>query len=374
MPNRKRPSRKQSAPGPIAAHLLPDTIARDVDGARWDEVVRLLCEYFQLPDLTTRGRLKKVHNHFDNIYRKLDDAYTTNIDNETVVGGIVNIWAKMFADALLRDKLFKRGLVAKMIPVFDMPEAWYVGLQALTAVTHHGGVNARREIAKITPTLLRLLSEHPDNPKVIELATVTMAHAISATVGQQHPADRKLVALLDMRSVLEATMNNLRKPFVSHLMLTHAMTLVTSSTLHCHKEYNAVPSVVSFLVACLRSNDVTTRCSALGGLFRLIIHDSEEDRRLYDPQRIMAAVQRGFPENLQDIMVDYGLQRCDLTLILKTAGAYQKAMMKCAQGKDLYALGKSLADFILCTEFSIAEGMFQALNERTGLPETIDVG
>ena len=39
----------------------------------------------------------------------LDDAYVKNAGNVKVMGGIVGIWAKMSADALLRDKLLKEG-------------------------------------------------------------------------------------------------------------------------------------------------------------------------------------------------------------------------------------------------------------------------
>ncbi len=67
-------------------------------------------------DLTTRHGLKKVHARFNEIYRKLDAAYTSaesNV-NEKVMGGVVGIMAKMCADALLRDKLFDQGSYSSM--------------------------------------------------------------------------------------------------------------------------------------------------------------------------------------------------------------------------------------------------------------------
>ena len=65
-----------------------------------------------LADLTTRNGLKKIHRDFDAIYRRLDRLYDKNSTNEKIVGGVVGIYAKMCADSILRDKLFKAGLWA----------------------------------------------------------------------------------------------------------------------------------------------------------------------------------------------------------------------------------------------------------------------
>ena len=64
-------------------------------------------------DLGTRHGLKKVHSDFDKIHKKLDAAYVgaQSRHMEKLMGGIVGIWAKMCADSILRDKLFKEGKV-----------------------------------------------------------------------------------------------------------------------------------------------------------------------------------------------------------------------------------------------------------------------
>ena len=49
-------------------------------------------------------------------------------------------------------------------------------------------------------------------------------------------------------------------------------------------------------------------------------------------------------------------------------------MMQCAQDRDLYKLGHTIARLIPRNEFSISEGGFQAINKFTGKPEFADVG
>ena len=266
------------------------------------------------------------------------------------------------------------GFVSRLAPLLDIPLTRYIVLQALSTVTHHGGLVARHEIAKLTPTLLRLLREFPDDDALTELTTVIMFHAIGAVISQEEDPDPQLLRRLDMHSVLKITTDNLRKPSASRLMINHAMGILNSATLHCHKECKALPSLVTFLVACLRGNDLITRCNALGGLIRLNYKESEPDMRFYDPQKMIAAVQRRFPDELVDIIMDYGFERCDMTLTLQSTKGFQHAMTEVVRTHDLYALGHTLARLILRTEFSVADGMFEVQNERTGKFEKMDVG
>ncbi|KAH9926735.1 uncharacterized protein B0H18DRAFT_331328 [Fomitopsis serialis] len=357
-------------------YKIPATFAHDIENAEgWNAIVEFLCDFFDLPDLTTRSGLKKAHARFNEISKKLDAAYTKGNDNEKIMGGIVGIWAKMSADALLRDKLFKAGLVSKMMPLLDIPSTRHIGLQALSTVTHHGGVAARQEIAKQTPVLLRLMEEFPDDDKIAELAIVVMCHAIGAVVDiSDEVPDPKLLETLDMRTVLKMTIDNFRKPNASAFLMSHGLGLLTGSTLHCYKECKALPPVSSFLVACMRSEEITTRCNVLAGILRLNLAESEPDMRYYDPRLLMEAVQRRFPQELVDVMVEYGFERCDTTLTLRSSNEFQKAMQACLHDKDLYKLGKKTAELIVRTEFAIVNGMYQAVNERTGQLEVVDVG
>ncbi|TFK85225.1 hypothetical protein K466DRAFT_552464 [Polyporus arcularius HHB13444] len=379
--NKNRPKASSSgtsgsAHTSVPAYTIPEGFFADIDnGATWAVIVDYLCKYFELPDLSTRSGLKKVHAHFNDIYKKLDSAYVgaQRRGNEKLMGGIVGVWAKMCADANMRDKLFHEGLLSKVMPLLEYDSTRHMALNALTVVTHHGGTAARREIARKNPVLVRLIQAHPDDAKVLELATVTMAHATSAVLSVEDPPDAGLVKEIQVRAVLKTTVEGIKKPLASHYMMDHAFGLLTSATRHCPEDCKATPGMLPLLVTCLRSANLGARCTALGGLIRLTANESEPDRQNFDPQRLISAVQRGFPDNLQAIMMDYGFERCDTVLTLKSAADYQRAMLRCAQDHDLYALGRTLAMLIQRTEFSIAEGMFQT-DGPGGRHETIDLG
>ncbi|KAI0340351.1 hypothetical protein BDW22DRAFT_414867 [Trametopsis cervina] len=357
---------------------LLDAFIDEINSTRdWADVVHLLCRMFELPDLDKRSGLKKYHANFDQIHQNLENAYNKYIDNEKVTGGIVGIWAAMCADVILRNRLVKAGLVEKMLPLFDKKSTRYVGLQALSTVTHHGGADFRREIARQTPTLVRLMEEFPDDTKVNELIVATLAHTTSAVVNDDESSasvQERNMSALDIPSVLRLVLRNIRNPKSSGYLLTHALELFSTIAIPCHREIKALPPLVRLMTASLRSKEVALRCTSLGGLFRLVQEESDIEYGHLDPNTFIAAVQRGFPDELSDILMNFGPARCDTYIILKTGGDFQKAMQKCVQDHDLYALGNTLVELVLRTEFAITEGMYQSPNPTTGVMEVIDIG
>ncbi|KAI0790399.1 hypothetical protein C8Q75DRAFT_852150 [Abortiporus biennis] len=377
----KRHQKSKSKPKPSSSSANVSetsekrTFVHDIDTAEgWNVVVAVLCDAFNLPDMNRRSGLKKIHANFPEIYKKLENAYNQNIGNEKIMGGIVGIWAKMCVDSILRDKLMKAGMLAKLLPLLDIRDARVVGLQALATVTHHGGMAIRVQIAKeTTARLLRLMEEIPNDMKCMELIITTLTHSVGA-VACEEEADMKLIRSLDIPHVLRVVFENVKKPEALFFLLSHGLYLLTSLPYHCYREVRAIPPLVSLMVGCLRSADLSLRCQALMGIIRLNAKDSEEDFRHHDPQKFIASIQRGFPADLSDLMMNWGPANCEITLTLQTSVDYQKAMMGCAQDQNLYKLGKTLAGLIQRTEYSIAEGGFQAYNERTGQAELMDIG
>lgn len=264
-----------------------------------------------------------------------------------------------------------------ILPLLNVDETRHLALRALSTITHHGGAKVRAAIAQHANVLTKLIRDLPDDDKVAELAIITIAHSITAVVdgtsnGPANPAALKSIDMVDvLRTTLEATKRPYSRP---RLILDHAVEVLVCSALHASSAFKAYPSAIKFLVAGLRSKDWVTRCACLGGLIRVYHVESEDDVRQLDPQRLIAAIQRGAPENLQDVMMDYGLMRCDIYLTLKGTGEYQKAMTQVAQDHDLYSLGLKLGDLILKTEFSIADGMFEVEDPVTGRRSVEDLG
>ncbi|KAF5383157.1 hypothetical protein D9615_004964 [Tricholomella constricta] len=378
-PGHKKKSKPRPQPNPqriAASPSVSDAYVGDIDHADgWNTVVDILCLVFEVPDLTTRSGLKKVHANFEVIYRRLDKACEKYPDNERIVGGVVGIYAKMCSDSILRNKLHERGLLTKLQPLLNMDSTRHMALRALGTITHHGGVSIRKDIARqTTPTLTKLVEQYPDDKIIIELVITVLSHSISGVLEGEQPSDPALLKSLNMRSIVKIMTENTKKEWASQYLINHALGLLATSTLNAADVCKAYPPMQRLLVAGLRSPEWVTRCSCLGGIIRLHRNESEIDMRTLDPNKFMSCIQRGFPEHLQGRMMNYGLMKCDTYLTLSTSRDYQQAMMGCAQDHNMYSLGLKLAEIILRTEFSIADGMFQSQDPKTGRLEVMDIG
>lgn len=72
--------------------------------------------------------------------------------------------------------------------------------------------------------------------------------------------------------------------------------------------------------------------------------EAEDDQWMLDPNRF---IMRGVPSHLGDIMMNYGLSRCEIYMTLNCSKDFQNAMIVCAQDKNLYLLGSKLVALIL---------------------------
>ncbi|KDR72536.1 hypothetical protein GALMADRAFT_73678 [Galerina marginata CBS 339.88] len=360
--NKPKNSTASSSRATASTTDVDEVYVTEIDHAEaWGIVVNILCNIFELPDLTSRSGLKKVHTNFSVIYEKIAKVYQRHPENVKIRGGIVGIFAKMCVDSLLRDKLMDKGILDMIMPLLDVDETRHLALRALSTITRHGGSKTRIEIAKRAHVLTNLIRNLPDDEKVAELGVTTLAHSVMAVVeGDAKPANPSVLKSIDMVDIFKTVLEAVKRPYTRpRSIIDHAVELVSISTLHASSSFKSYTPAVNFLVAGLRSKDWVTRCTCLGGLIRLYRFEAEEDQRHLDPQRFIAAIQRGVPNHLGDIMMDYGTMRCDIYLTLKCSGEFQKAMMACAQNHDLYALGLKQAELILKTEFSIADGMFE---------------
>ncbi|KAF7793058.1 hypothetical protein EIP86_004163 [Pleurotus ostreatoroseus] len=247
-------------------------------------------------------------------------------------------------------------------------------MQALSTITHHSVSEVQQSLAQYTPTFLRLIDEFPENMKLLELTVGVLSHAINAVLSQDD-VDSQTLRRLNMPSVFRHILAALRNPNATSYLLSHAFNMMAVSSKHCHKDIKAVPALVNFIVAGLRCDELASRCRAWAALFAILDPEAERGYPQMDSQKLIASLRRGIPEYLTNVLVDWGNStECDVFVIPRTSQDYQQAMMRCLQDRNMLALGRTLAGLITRAEYSIADGAFQAQNERTGRLEIIDTG
>ncbi|KAI9068811.1 hypothetical protein FKP32DRAFT_1587402 [Trametes sanguinea] len=340
-----------------------------VDNASfWSSAVARMSDRLSIPDLHTRHGLKKAHARFDEISKRLDGAYSAarQQGSEETMGAVVAIMDKMCADALLRDKLFHNGLLQRVMPLLEIDSTRHLALHALAEATRHGGLPVRQEIARHNEVFVKLMRDHADDLKVVELVVVTVAHATAGVVLGTEMPDPDLAKRAAIRSVLETTLAALRRPANSHIMLTHALSLLASPTQYFPRECKAIPPLLGFLTAMTRSKNINARAIALTGILRLPIAEAEPDQLQSDPNWLLKMFHREMPHHLSEILRFYGSMKSEASRSVDAIIDYQQAMTQALQDRDMYALGQKLADIIQRTEFTIEDDDSQT--KGPGLP------
>lgn len=282
--------------------------------------------------METRSGLRAVHASFDSIATKLDALYAaTPALSVRVHSAILAIWSRLSSDKILKDKLVKGGMLKKVLPLLKVQETRITALSLINLVSHHGGDESRNEVARLfCPTLVALMRAHPDNPRIVEPAIAAMAHALtSSIVGEGgKPADPALLKQIGLKDVLQATIDALQDPISSTYLVDHALDLLASATHSCQKECRAVTDFWPMLAAFLGSKDPGRRCTSLSALVRSVFDRiSDQNVASLDPNKLIAAAQRSIPRNLAWVLEDYGNERCDMMMTLRSTLDYQKAMM-----------------------------------------------
>ncbi|KAI0313900.1 hypothetical protein OF83DRAFT_491797 [Amylostereum chailletii] len=353
-----------------ARYAPPDDVLDNVFKAEgWDAIVTTLCKLMDLPELSTRHGLKTMHRDFESINLKLEElyAFAWRTQNDRIAGAVVGIYAKASADAKLRDRIFlQAGFLAKVLPLLTRPDCCHVALQALSSVTHHSGMTVRLQIAREASVLLQFLEDHPDDMVAAELAWAVISHSGAAVVNNDQPPDPIRRHALQMPRLIRLALVWIRKKSATGMLKDHVLTFLSGATQHCSDDFFANPSAVHFLLACCRNKDIRTRSEGVGAILRLNIARGRVEETGQDPLKLVAAVQRGWPPHLSELLVDYGMMRTDTFLVMSTARDFQQAMMGVLGDHDLAGLGMKLATYILRTEYSITQGGWQVEDERTG--------
>ncbi|KAJ3904001.1 hypothetical protein F5879DRAFT_802552 [Lentinula edodes] len=334
---------------------LQSDLARDVENARgWAEIVQIIRDQHQIPDLFTKAGLKRVYLNFDQVFQQLDSTFQKYEDNDEIVGGVVGIYTQMCEDAVLRTKLCENGLLSRLFPLLKRDVCRQMALHTLVNIGHHGGTNVHAEIARQAPILVQTLLDHPEEHQTVEHIIVILSHSVGAAVNgdSQAPEMPEIHRSLDMRIILKTTIHHMRQLYASKTLIDHGNQLVFASAMHCSAAFRSEPDLDKFLVAGLKSKNWGLRGSCLGAMIRSYILSTVPDRPALGPAQLIQIFGSAWPPHLLEVMNQYGLSRCQTTQQRGHAMALSDAITG-AHSRDHYILGGKLADLTLLTEFSL---------------------
>lgn len=328
-------------------------------------------------DLTTRSGLKKVHNDLPVIEDRLNQAfkYAKRYGNVKVLGGVLSIFTKMcMVDTILQDKMIEAGtscssphvvgtssnlgvgFLDRIMSLLEFSETRHLALRTMNAISTHTGKRYRNNILKHVAILTKLLKQHPDDTIVSSMVTSIFSHSVFHSGAKSH---------FDMPAMGTAVLDSLRNPVFSDFMFSHALGLLRQTVLECTEKCRAIPSMTTFFIALLRSDDFRQRVTALHCLFQISLSQDEDKTGISPFVMVTLLKTRPLPPDLARILDKRGAEYSDILMTRNSNEKYLALHMQHTLNPDLLQLGRGLASEILSSQYSTPEVLCKCCGRPT---------
>ncbi|KAI0703512.1 hypothetical protein C8T65DRAFT_578742, partial [Cerioporus squamosus] len=328
----------------------------------------------ELTDLSTRHGLRKAYSKIDQLHRKLYSFHRLGKtrNNPHLLAGVASILIKMCADAILKEKLFERGLIDQIIDLLDFELTRGTGLQMLLVFTHDAcrtqGV-VLENIALRSSRISRMLRDRLHDPNVTEMGVVVMAHSARYLLSRAQDGLDDRLHEMGVNEMMDTMKLILHRPYTSRSLLTHALMSLITPVQYAPEQCKDDASLNALLVALLRVQDVHTRTAATEAILTLYRTESDADQCDVDLGRLALSLEHPgpVPQFLGDMppqVYSRWLEQSESSTLYGSSAEYVEAMSKAARDQDLASLGRSIADIVKRSP-AVVEGNWQQL-QRSG--------
>ncbi|RPD52467.1 hypothetical protein L227DRAFT_568580 [Lentinus tigrinus ALCF2SS1-6] len=347
------------------------------DPSRWDTTVPFLINHIKIPDLSTRHGLRKAYSQIDRISTELDVFYQMAKARRgpLLLASVVIVMMQMCTDSILKEKLFEKGLLEKIIDLLEYDLTRHMGLRILVTFIHDGsrmqGV-VLEKIARHSRSISRLVQSWGSNERnAAELAVVVMAHSVRFYAANLAPDAGHLLLEIGLYDILRGMFVVLRRPHPSKSLVTHTLMLLLTPVQYFPTLCRDDAALNTLLVALFRAKDISIRVTALEGLLSICTADSEPDSCDIDLQHLATAVEHA--ESSPTVPIDLissethpqWVRQSESWLLYSLSDRYIEAMSQAARDQDLVALGRRIAD-IMQRSPMVVEGRWSQLQEDVG--------
>ena len=230
-------------------------------------------------------------------------------------------------------------------------------LHLLSLLSRHGESSARREVVREGKPILDAIKDHLGRDSdIVEFGVATLAHALESVLDRDFPTN--LFEKLRMYLLLTVTVNVCLDPTVSHTVALHAIPIIMHGIRACPWQLvkkNVTPALV-FVAALSRSDNISLRCAALfiySGLYDL---PPVSNRVPICTNPSLNLTSRRLPPDLRRAVEDYGIDRCEATLLEKCTKALTQGIQDLIMTGDLYTFGTTMAEHLLHSRYTRSTG------------------
>ncbi|KZS98157.1 hypothetical protein SISNIDRAFT_462200 [Sistotremastrum niveocremeum HHB9708] len=319
-------------------------------------------------DIETGSRVgfKKVHAKYTKVMKTLQKLYSKNLENDVVIAGVMLVLRDIFADAVLRDKIYAEGWLPKIAGVIERRDHCRTSaLRAMLRILMHKSP----EIAETR--LSYVLFESPLESEDTELIIKIMGNALTQTLAMSEARGVQLAATfnklnVDLDKIRDLILDRIQaclsdKPYASKQASIRQELILIMALGHLSPDVAlSTPRFIRCFVACLRTSSLHTRVLGMGALWQICVKKAGHPKH-FEVTELFLALCHGFPPNLDALMESYGVQRCFGTISLESRIHFEALTREQADHLDFYKFGMAISGTILEVENSVFKSYFEPM-------------
>ena len=235
----------------------------------------------------------------------------------------------------------------------------------MRSFAHHSSFRARQDLAHYNSVLVKRVKDHPDRTVNAETVMGIIAVATRAYVMFGNAPSRRQLEDIAIRPVLQMIVSVLRHPekLQCYNQVYEAFYCISSITQRCRAECRATPGLLPLIAACTRSASFFIRDYSVMAFLGLHADEHEAEGKGFDLDRYMIAATEDPPKHLRALLVDFGLERSELSVFARSLTKYQEALMlDPSMTTDVRVLGRKLSELIQASLWGFSVSLW--LEER----------
>ncbi|GJE85794.1 hypothetical protein PsYK624_018730 [Phanerochaete sordida] len=355
-----RHSRKANVKPPQSLkYVFADSFADD-----WVESADQLCGLLELPDLTTRSGLRKVHANLSNIHQSLEQTfnYAKKINNSRVMGAVITIYTKMcMEDSVLQSKILDKGFYDHLATLVQDNDTRQIALRALNSISFTSGKQVPAGFRRAAPIVLKEALKYLDDPTTLATLTGIFAHGAFYSARFSDPT-------FDVVQLVRALLDALKGPHATPYIFDHAMMIFTAASYQTWKHCGQIASFITLQAALLHSKDLARRCQAVHILERVWLpgrSDAEDGKELVmkDSGRNCISTTsivndlriEDLPDALRTAADKHGRDTLLMKQLQQGQAAYTSVFMRYDIETELLAVGRELARLVYDFQYALPD-------------------
>ncbi|KZT40751.1 hypothetical protein SISSUDRAFT_1059966 [Sistotremastrum suecicum HHB10207 ss-3] len=347
----------------------------------WHEACWMIASYLDI-DTESRAGFKRIHENYSRVMAVFEQLYTENQENDIIINALIAQIRDMFADAVLRDRIYEDAWLPRIISVLRRPKTRDMALKCLVRLIMHRAEEICVEVCmSLFDEVCRALFDLPINSDAasdaIEILSNSLIGAMAALEASDIitefedmdiDVDRLLTLALDR---MQGCLAN--KPDSSICLSTCHEIMLPIGLANLYPEVAAAsPRTLQCLSACLRNSSLSIRVLGMRGLYDLCF-DTAGPTNPFEFTHFLPPLVEGFPPEILEAYLAYGTTEFYGQVNLESRIWFGELVQEHTDNLNLFEYGMAIANGILEVEHPIWPLPFEQKSAKYPFNTWVDI-